>query len=248
ELLGHPASVLTWGAAKAAMGYSERLARPQVYPLRMTLAAVSPDDDARVALLHATRLLGEPAPAAFDALARSLAAGLRCPLAAVHLIDADQVWRLSGVGQVRQQASRSDSLCGLALAEPTPLVIGDTTLDARSRQLPQVQSEPQVRAYAGVALVVEGRALGVLCAMDTQSRDWRPEEVALLADMGAVAAAMIEARLHAQRARLMEARMRTASLAGSDWLWETDTEGVLTWVSGGLMQHTGLDPASEIGF
>jgi len=41
--------------------------------------------------------------------------------------------------------------------------------------------------------------------------------------------------------------VRTASLAGSDWLWETDDQGVIQWVSASLMQHTGLNPSTEIG-
>ena len=51
----------------------------------------------------------------------------------------------------------------------------------------------------------------------------------------------------ATRTRHAEERVRTASLAGSDWLWETNADAQLTWVSDGLRQHTGMDPAAEIG-
>ena len=33
--------------------------------------------------------------------------------------------------------------------------------------------------------------------------------------------------------------MREAGAAGSDWLWETDPDGVLTWVSDSVEEHTG---------
>ncbi|MFZ5520222.1 MAG: PAS domain S-box protein [Pseudomonadota bacterium] len=63
---------------------------------------------------------------------------------------------------------------------------------------------------------------------------------AALADLTAAVEAHLGARLSLQRARLREARMRTASQAASDWLWETDADGRLTWVSENTWLHTGL--------
>ena len=41
--------------------------------------------------------------------------------------------------------------------------------------------------------------------------------------------------------------MRGATTAGSDWLWETDADGRLQWLSASLRHHTGLDPIAEMG-
>ena len=214
----------------------------------MTLAAVSRDDKARVALLQTTRLLDAvTAPPAFDALVRQLGTLTQCPLVALNLVDAHRAWSLSSVGTESRQASRADSLCGLALRHGTLLTIGDTTQDERSRHLAPCQGPDAVRAYAGQPLVVEGQTLGVLCIMDRRPRTWRTEDLNTLRDLGMIAAAMLESAVQAERAKLLEERMRTASLAGNDWLWETDRDGVLTWVSASLMPHTGIDPASEIG-
>src|SRR5690606_25773509 len=49
------------------------------------------------------------------------------------------------------------------------------------------------------------------------------------------------------RARVQEARVRTASMASSDWLWETNEQGVIQWVSASLTHHTGMSAATELG-
>ena len=42
-------------------------------------------------------------------------------------------------------------------------------------------------------------------------------------------------------------RERVAAAAGSDWLWETDADGFVTWVSDSVEQHTGWPASREIG-
>lgn len=199
----------------------------------------------RVALLQATRLLdAQEVPPAYAALTRLAASLLRCPVAAINLIDSHSIRAIACVGEVAQHTDRAGSLCDLTLAADTPLVLGDVQHDARCHHLlPTVT----IGAYAGHPLRVEGRPLGTVCVMDTQARCWDDVDLDHLQDLAAAISALLEAELNQQRARRMDARMRTASLAGSDWLWETDKDGRLVWVSSSLAQHTGLDPAAEIG-
>ncbi|MBI2732498.1 MAG: GAF domain-containing protein [Aquabacterium sp.] len=213
----------------------------------MTLNAVSPDDHERMALLHASKLLDAEVPPAFESLQRLICRTLHCPVAAINLVDAHRVWSVVRQGLDVRQTSLADSFCHAVVQGKTPLQVADALADQAYQHLTMVSGPAQVRAYLGVPVLVEGHALGTVCAMDRQARTWTPDELAALQDMATTVSALIQSRLDTQRLRKMEARVRTASLAGSDWLWETDKNGILQWVSAGLKQHTGLDPSAEIG-
>lgn len=43
--------------------------------------------------------------------------------------------------------------------------------------------------------------------------------------------------MRGRRWKQLEARVSAASQAGCDWLWESDAEGVLTWVSDSVIAH-----------
>ncbi len=75
----------------------------------------------------------------------------------------------------------------------------------------------------------------------------QPGARAALDDLASVAVALLEARLREMQLRESEARVRQAGAAGSDWLWETDPDGVLTWVSDSVAEHTGWPASREIG-
>jgi PAS domain S-box-containing protein len=92
------------------------------------------------------------------------------------------------------------------------------------------------------AITVSGLVVGSVCVRSPQ-RDARQA----LADASLQAAALLASR---ERERQLEARLereRMAAAAGSDWLWETDADGVLTWVSDSVVEHTGWPASVEIG-
>ena len=102
---------------------------------------------------------------------------------------------------------------------------------------------PPLPAWAGRAawhlpLRLDGLLIGMLVVMPAAPLPAAPG--AALADLATAVETHLSARLSMQRARLREARMRTASQAASDWLWETDADGRLTWVSENTWLHTGL--------
>lgn len=211
----------------------------------MNLNGASSSEQARVALLHVTRLLeaSEPPPA-LTALANLAATLTNSPLAAIHLIDAHCVQLLAGVGTQPRRQSREHAMSSRALQQTSPWQVPDTRTQSRPAHLPD-NAWPV--AYAGHPLVVEGHTLGVLCVMDTTARTWSDAQMSGLADAACAASALLLAELNLQRARRMDARVRTANLAGHDWMWETDRDSRLVWVSSSMVQHLGLDPEYEIG-
>ncbi len=210
----------------------------------MSLSSAPPSEQDRVALLRATKLLDAPSAPAFDALTRLALTMTGCRNAAIHLIDEQWVWALSGGQAALRRVQRVGSWCNLVMTQDQDVLIEDAATDPRAAHVAQT---PDVRCYAGIPLRIEEHTLGVLCAFDTEPRAWTDEVVSSLRDLAQTASHMISAQLQAQRARLMEARVRTASLAGSDWLWETDKDGLLRWVSASIQQHTGVNPAESIG-
>lgn len=198
----------------------------------------------RVALLRATRLRDASYTAAFDALTRLTQTLTGCAHVSINLVEEDHLWSLSGLGLAHRTAPRASSLCNQTLLLAQPLAIDDASLDTRFAQLAQGQS---IKAYLGLPLTVEGHVLAVLCAYDPRPRTWPAALVQQLIDVAIGASALMDAQLQAQRWRLNEARVRTASLAGSDWLWETDKDGIVRWISPGLALHTGVDPSEVLG-
>ena len=74
----------------------------------------------------------------------------------------------------------------------------------------------------------------------------RPGGAALAAALQA-AGALLDAQQQAQRWRLEAERCGRAGSVATDWLWETDTDGRVTWMSDGISLLTGRPAADELG-
>jgi PAS domain S-box-containing protein len=215
--------------------------------LRMTLTALHQDESARVSLLHSTQLLDADHADVFQPLTRLLAMALQVPAVAINLIDNQRVWALASIGlNVRQLALRHTP-CTHVVQTRQAMQLPDLRADSRFAHLTNGSASLGFLAYAGVPLVVEGQVLGTVCAFDTMTHAWTNDAQAQLEDVASTAAELILGKLMALRARHSEERVNTACHAGGNWLWETDATGRLTWVSAGLLQHTGIDPSTELG-
>ncbi|HEX5374366.1 MAG TPA: PAS domain S-box protein [Aquabacterium sp.] len=211
----------------------------------MNTAAPSFSEAERLALLTATRLLDADPPPALDALVRAAARQSGCPAAQLNLIDAHRVFALARHGQPQRHFSREGSWCDQTILSRRPMVVSGEPVYP-SNDEPSTAASTW-RFYAGVPILVDDLALGTICVLDQHPRDDGSDMIAGLQDLAEAAAGLIQAQLNEHRHRRQEARIRTASLTGSDWLWETDQHGRIQWVSASLIQHTGLDPMAEVG-
>jgi PAS domain S-box-containing protein len=100
---------------------------------------------------------------------------------------------------------------------------------------------------AAAAVTVQRHTVALLCVADARARSLDGEAMAGLGDVARLAAGTLEARLHEERSRLQAERLRVASLSASDWLWESDEAGRVTWVSSGVEKHTGEKPSEVVG-
>lgn len=161
----------------------------------MQIAPLMPDEEQRLALLREVGLLDAEPDSALDAITRITAKVMSVPIALVSLIDAERQWFKSRVGLRARETPRDVAFCSHAIHLHEPLVVPDACLDARFADNPLVTGEPGVRAYAGVPLrSTEGHALGTLCVIDHQPRQFSAGDLGLLQDL----AHLVQREIHHQ--------------------------------------------------
>ncbi|HEX5689571.1 MAG TPA: GAF domain-containing sensor histidine kinase, partial [Roseiflexaceae bacterium] len=156
--------------------------------------------------LRRTELLDSDAEEAFDRLTRLASHILRAPVALMSLVDADRQFFKSSVGLGEPWASRretplSHSFCQHAVVSGAPLIVED------ARTHPLVHDnlaipDLNVIAYAGVPLIdPQGHALGSLCVIDGQARQWTEAELGILKELAASVMTEIELRAATREAQ-----------------------------------------------
>ena len=142
------------------------------------------DEAARVAKLHAYKILDTPAERAFDRLTRLVAGCFEMPMASISLIDSDRQWLKSHVGMGPACACRrEDAFCAYAILQDEVTVVRDATLDPRFAGNPFVTGQPVIRFYAGAPLRTEdGFRLGTICVLDHVPRRFSAAQKRMLAD------------------------------------------------------------------
>jgi signal transduction histidine kinase len=153
----------------------------------------------RLARLRSLGLLDAPRDAAFDRLARLASKILNVPISKISLVDADRQffageYGMTGKFAEARQTPLTHSYSQHVVATREPLIVSD------ARQHPLTYDSPAINdihaiAYAGVPIrISSGDVLGSFCVIDTQPRDWTPDQIALLHDMAESVITEIELR------------------------------------------------------
>jgi diguanylate cyclase (GGDEF)-like protein/PAS domain S-box-containing protein len=141
-------------------------------------------EEERIKALHALRVLDTPQEDRFDRFTRIAAAAFDAPIVLVSLVDAKRQWFKSRTGLDACETPRSMSFCSHAVALDDLLVVPDTRLDERFADNPLVLGAPFIRFYAGQPVhSVDGQALGTLCIIDQQPRQFGDLEKRMLRDL-----------------------------------------------------------------
>ena len=178
-------------------------------------------DPDRLAALYRTALLDSPPDAAFDRLTALATRLTGAPIALVTLIDERRQFFKSCVGLPEPWCSDRESglefsICKHVVGSGEPLIVPD----AREHPLLSgnaVVATAGVIAYAGLPLVTsDGFCLGTFCLMDRRPRAWTEDELALLADLAALAVARVELQvsLREREGACAEAEASAAELHG----------------------------------
>jgi PAS domain S-box-containing protein len=213
----------------------------------VTGAPLPPREVERLALLHELQLPAAVLVPGLEAIARMAARQAGCPIGTVSIVDVDRQWLHAAHGVRRMEQDRAHSFSAHAIAGDGLFEVPDVAADPRFADHPLLSVQPPTRFFAGMPVYVDGLPIGTVNVVDHRPRTLDAESRAALADLAAMAESVFETRLGDLRHRAREDRARAASRTGSDWLWETDAEGVLTWISESVEQHTGWPPGREIG-
>src|SRR3954463_8226335 len=174
-------------------------------------APIPDDEEKRLELLRACKIMHTPAEEAFDDIARLAAEICGTEIALITLVGSDRQWFKARVGVTQTETARDLSFCGHCINDSHPMVIEDTLLDARFADNPLVTGEPHLRFYAGVPLLIEaGSSVGALSVAGRAPRRLSPQKLASLERLAAQVAR--ELRLRRDLDRVNSASQRPASL------------------------------------
>jgi PAS domain S-box-containing protein len=149
----------------------------------------------RLAALRGLKLLDTPPSEAFDRITRLAAAALSGPIALVSLVDESRQWFKSHLGVDMSETPREASICSHVVQSRRPLLVPDTTLDARFSANPLVTGPPHIRAYIGVPVFTRlGHAIGTLCVLDRQPRNFDSGDIDILKDLARIVEDSIHTR------------------------------------------------------
>ena len=156
-----------------------------------------PDEQGRLKDLLSYQILDTEQEYAFDDLVDFASNILGFPFVFINLIDSDRQWPLAGSGLPREaaQCPRNDSLCNFVVKHHEALIIPDAQADDRYSSVAVVCNEPHVRFYAGAPLINKnGHALGSLCVVDFEPREFPYEKVENLKSISRQVVAQMELR------------------------------------------------------
>lgn len=187
----------------------------------------------RESTLHAVSRLGGAPEEEFDTLVRLLARQSSDGWVWLALLDQDQRPHLkahSGPAEAKLPLVATELALTL-VADGSPLQQG---------------TGPSGESWAACRVVAQQHAVGLL-GLVHPNRPIDDNLLAALREAATLAGAMLDSRLKESLWRHHAERVREASLSSTDWLWESDAQGRVRWVSSGVQAHTGLPPSLVIG-
>lgn len=153
-----------------------------------------PDETRRLAALSRYEVMGTPPEPAFDRIAELVGRLLNVPLAAIHLLGAEQGWFKAQVGSGWSGLPREVAACRYTILGDGVFVVPDLTADARFAGYPLLGGQ-RARAYIGAPLITpDGWRIGTLCAHDLRPRTFAAWEQTMLAELAAVVVDRLELR------------------------------------------------------
>jgi signal transduction histidine kinase len=212
----------------------------------MLPAPLPSNEAARRLLLQELELLDGSSDPVLDGLVRSASVLTHSPIALVSLVDEDRQVFKARVGLDADSTPRSAAFCAHTILGSGLLEVPDAREDPRFADNPLVTGQPFIRFYAGAPVGVGDLQLGTLCVLDHEPRRLDDAQRSALADLARAVSHWLEHRHN--RLALRESQIRLADIiqAASDWLWEADPAGRLTWRSEGMTGALGLgDDASD---
>ena len=147
----------------------------------------------RLELLRGLNVANDADDVRLDIITRHLCSAAGYPMAAITLIDETTQWIKSACGFQRVSVPRSAAICAHTIEHAAPMVVADTLQHPVFSSFDCVTGEPNIRAYIGVPILMEGKLpIGAVCLLDDRPRPGAHKEIALLTDMAELIAALFQ--------------------------------------------------------
>ncbi len=145
-----------------------------------------PDNEIqRLSSLRALHILDTPPEERFDCMTRLAKEFFDVPIALISLVDEKRQWFKSVIGLDTCETPREVSFCAHAMLTRELFIIPDALADERFFDNPDVTGGPRIRFYAGCPLYApNGSALGALCIIDRQPREFSISDQQVLKALG----------------------------------------------------------------
>ena len=164
------------------------------------------------------------------------------PVALITLLDAESNWLKVKYGTDIEVMPRETSFCQYGIEQDELLIIPDATKDTRFDHNPLVQSDPNLRFYAGMPLTVsEGQKVGTLCLFDLKANTLTDIQQKTLATLARQVIFIMESQLNSNllKKQLQEIEAKNDSLLKIAHLQSHQIRQPLTTIMGliGLVRN-----------
>ena len=130
------------------------------------------NESERIAALKRYNILDTLPEHAFDDATKLVSYICDVPIAHISFIDENRQWFKSEIGIGLSEVSREISFCQYTIMESEMVEIGDTYLNERFKNDPNVIDGLKVRFYTGIPLTTpDGYNIGTICAIDHVSKE-----------------------------------------------------------------------------
>lgn len=138
----------------------------------------------RLSALERLGIVDTPVEARFDRITHLASRVFDCKFAFISFVEERRQWFKSSANIDMSETPRHDALCSHTIEQQHPLVIPNTLEDDRFRENPHVKGDPHFRFYAGVRLLFEGYAVGTLCVLHDEPKQFSASQIEQLQGFG----------------------------------------------------------------
>jgi GAF domain-containing protein len=156
-------------------------------------------EEQRLDVLRNFDILDTPPDDALDEIVKLAAELFDAPMAMVSIVERNRIWFKSKIGLTIQQMDREEGLCATAISGNDVYVVENARTDFRTFNHSLVKGSFGLQFYAAVPLITqEGYALGNLCILDTEPREFPEKDRRILKSLGKIVYNQMDLRLQAR--------------------------------------------------
>ena len=209
----------------------------------------------RLEALRSCAIIDTQPEADFDDLVAVASVIAEAPQASIAFVDETRWWVKAWVGQGSRELPRASVLCAESIGSAEPMVVDDVRADPRFALHPALETDPHLRFYAALPLVLDGcLAVGVLCVSDRKPRVLRPGQLAALQRVARQIVRLVSFRRHAttlaeahEALAIGEAQYRLLADTATDAIVTVDDNGRILFANPAIERLFGYSPPEVVG-